>query len=1783
MTTEPDAQQEAAAAGDTTTDPLVDRATRLFEFLTRVQQLTVQPVRHIDSYAQNDGAVVWFHELPEHTAVAAAARGADPEPEQPLLTLDRVPRVAPPELPAELAPWIDGHLDRPDSQPELRQTAVLPPEDVDGEVDSDWPAKVLRLEDHPDLEDEFLNWLVDWEAWAAREREARPVRDLYNEVFRAYLTQSNAPEEWEAVAGVGALAWTPEDHDPVLRHCLTQPVEFDFDDDSGRLTVLPARDSEVAIELVMLDLHLWPDQPRLQELKQSAGDYASHILHRDHAGELARRLAHHLGAAAAYHDVDTPAEPGEAPNCCFAPALILRKRTRRGLIDVFQTIKGQLEDRGTVPDGLRILLDPDLAPGVTEVADPATGAWVEDGHDTYLPLPVNDRQRDVIRRVDGTAMTLVQGPPGTGKTHTAAALISHLLAQGKRVLVTAQTDQALKEVRGKLPADVRDLSVSVVGTGQQEMSDLKVAVRKLSQAASEYSPEEAKERTARALTAIEDLKQRKARTARELLEVREAETLRLSHAGYEGTLAEIAEQHAGQAERLGWLADITELSPAAPGAMNNAQALELLALLRDRGLQADEQEAHQDLPDIGQLPHPDRYADQLDHERQTAGRAEAQADARDHEAYEAVAGLEPVVRFQLRQRIDELAARADELARRNEQWLSDALADVRVGRLQTWQSRHDQVGSLTAQARPLVQRLGPLVDVTLATSNPKPLLPHAAAIREHLVSGKHLKLDTATHKPKQGLLTPKAIKNAEPLFDQVRVNGLPPTTIDALDTFTTWVEVTGLLEAADRAWPATIEIPAEDSLVERLSWHETELQILTEVMALGHDLLEEESRLAELGVPKPDWTDLRGVRRFAGLVDAADATEAHDAARGPLDELASLLADAARWPDAAPVVHQLHLAVRQGDAHEYRAGYQRLQRLLDVSAQVALRNELIDALISGNATLARQLTATPDDERWDERLASLEDAWRWASTASWIQQRSIADLNALQATYNTIEDQIHQQVAELAAVRAWSKAVHRLGQRQRADLTQYAQLVQAYGKTGGRYANERQRDIRDAMRRCRPSVPVWIMPLYRISQTLAVDADLFDVIVVDEASQAGLESTFLQYLAPKIVVIGDDKQNSPQAVGVNLQQMRALADQFLHDDRYKASWQDPKRSLFDEARMRFGDLITLTEHRRCVPDIIGFSNRIAYEPEGIRLLPVRQTGRNALPAIKPVLVDDGYLRGTRNKTNPAEVDAIVEQIEKCLADEAYDNMSFGVISLTGPHQAKAIEKRLMDRIDPREWQARDLRCGTAPDFQGSERNVMFLSMVTVLEEGRRYTPLTADRYVQQFNVAASRAQDQMWVFHSVRLEELNNRDDMRYQLLDYCSGISRRRSEEGEGHSISPVPEDRLVHPFESLFEQRVHNRIFDRGHTIIPQYEVGPYSIDLVVVGANGKLAVECDGDEWHGPDRYHADMARQRELQRCGWQFFRVRESEFIIDPAGALAPLWDRLDELDEATPEPAETILAKPAPPSEPTDDEPHQADVATPEEKSTPTPPSAGPDPDWVTPYPPDPRVSTDDAAPPATTTTPTQPALEPLDAPEPASADDGQGPADLDAANPLAHLGTVYATPSPYQHWDTDTSLVDVGTASSSQLRDGLREIVATEGPIIGRRLYHLYVQSSDGSRVGSAIRRTLNSAVHRMVKDGELVADDPLDEGGQMPKTYRLPDQPAIVLRELGDRSIHEVPPLELAARIRALRQPGDRGDDTFRRVLDAYDLTRLSAATRQTLERAASLLNYDDMRRRL
>ncbi len=266
------------------------------------------------------------------------------------------------------------------------------------------------------------------------------------------------------------------------------------------------------------------------------------------------------------------------------------------------------------------------------------------------------------------------------------------------------------------------------------------------------------------------------------------------------------------------------------------------------------------------------------------------------------------------------------------------------------------------------------------------------------------------------------------------------------------------------------------------------------------------------------------------------------------------------------------------------------------------------------------------------------------------------------------------------------------------------------------------------------------------------------------------------------------------------------------------------------------------------------------------------------------------------KRNDAEAAAIASLMSACLSNPAYltndkdEPTSFGVITLLGHEQATVIGEKLWEYLGdhaPDAFTKHRLLCGTAAQFQGDERDVIFLSMVDgPPEEGRHW--MTGDgpakRYRKRYNVAASRARNQLWVVHSLDPAAHLKEGDLRRRLIQHARdpGALMRAMEQQTART-------------ESELERRVLRWLQDAGYRVRAQWPVGALRIDLVVVGSDARLAVECDGERYHPPEKLSEDMQRQADLERLGWRFARIRGSVFFRDPESAMAPVMAKLQSM------------------------------------------------------------------------------------------------------------------------------------------------------------------------------------------------------------------------------------------------------------------------------------------------
>jgi very-short-patch-repair endonuclease len=406
------------------------------------------------------------------------------------------------------------------------------------------------------------------------------------------------------------------------------------------------------------------------------------------------------------------------------------------------------------------------------------------------------------------------------------------------------------------------------------------------------------------------------------------------------------------------------------------------------------------------------------------------------------------------------------------------------------------------------------------------------------------------------------------------------------------------------------------------------------------------------------------------------------------------------------------------------------------------------------------------------------------------------------------------------------------------------------------------------------------MPHWRISESLPPDFGCFDLVIIDEASQSDLSALPALLRADKVLIVGDDKQVSPDGVGLEEEKIRNLMSRYLANqvEHYRAQM-TPERSIYDLFKVVFAQSSTmLREHFRCVSPIIEYSKREFYNHE---LKPVRlpKSSERLDPPLVDVLVEDGFRKGD---INIPEAQYIVSEIKKICDDPAMKKRSIGVVSLLADKQALKVWEMLEDQVGPEKIEQHQIACGDARTFQGKERDIMFLSMIVSPGDAHAQS---RDSIAQRLNVAASRARDRMYLVRSIEMDQLSPNDKLRRNLLS---------------HFVTPYMQDEkrvenLRQLCESDFEREVYDILTERGYRVLPQVKVGEYRVDMVVEGHNdARLAIECDGDQYHGADRWDDDMHRQRILERVGWQFWRCFASTFVKSKKNVIAELLEVLTE-------------------------------------------------------------------------------------------------------------------------------------------------------------------------------------------------------------------------------------------------------------------------------------------------
>lgn len=1298
-----------------------------------------------------------------------------------------------------------------------------------------------------------------WRPWAKLAGEARCVTQAFTSVRALALELERRESDLELVWGHGIIHGRVGGE--VLRYPLvTTPVEIAVDPETGYLHVRPT--GPTRLEVAALSGLPTQGIDDLQSLSSPGGVVGFDPLDEEARAEFFGRALMALGGQPRVRRpgdgvLGVAWQGGLWVDDAFAITLRPRFSNVRGfLADLREhaTAGGALDFTGI---GAMAALLHEEPSSIVDPADPAE-SWSGSTQRPLMPLETNEDQEKIARELGAKKLVAVQGPPGTGKTHTIANLISHLVAHGKRVLVVAHKEEPLSEVRDKIPASLRALSVALMGASATQVNQMQAAVRQLMGVGSPTEAPAAAQRVDQVATALDAaiVKRGRLQASLRAIAARDGETLEV--AGLELRPLQVGEW-LGEHRDDGWLADRFAYPTACP--LSVTEVDEFLRLVHAINLR-DRLEAQQHLPGRDPLPTGTAlstlHAD-LDRLRDLEQALRARGLARDAHAHSAETFED------LR---DRAAALATSITARPA-WLVHLASSVanpatrdsygaQIARLQ------QDVDSVARLALPLA---GHAVTVDRA---------HVDTPREHVLVLTQLR-EQLTGKGSVSVFS-RDLKRAQ---KRNLVDGEGLHTGQDVALVIAAIQTGQTRQALALRWNQLAAQHSGPPAASAFPEHE----VTANLGALRQCLAEESviwatlrAALDRVVTSSPPEADALWLAETSNTLDQARALPRLQQLEASLSELTPQLRSGALQPTASALWASLQdaLAGRQwGEWDSLLAEAARLRELTGPAVRCAELARQLAAVAPATADAIGALAQRPTSG------ADLVAAWEWRSTAAWLDSViGTEEAASIGAAANDARGEIRRLIESLAEASARYALITGMTDRQRRALADWSAAIGKIGKGGssksaGHWTAVAQQKMQDAVE----GVPVWIMSWQRALTQFRGGTTPFDVVIVDEASQCDIRSLLVLTLGKRAVVVGDDKQISPTSF-VPVELVRDLIDRHLRGVP-SANFYEPSESMFNRAVSASNGALTLSEHFRCVPEIINFCSQRWYDG---RIQPLRAGAGAFAEPFRVVHTPEGIrgsLTGYGADVNQAEADALVDTVVELSRDPAYRDKTFGVISLlSSAKQEVYLQHKLLARLGEAEYARRRLKVGGSYTFQGAERDVIFVSMV--VDSNKRFGAFTGLDDQRRVNVAASRARDQVWIFHSATLPEFN-KDDIRRSWIEYASsGFSSQQQF------------DNLEDLCESGFEKDVLRQIVERGYAPVPQFRIGKYRIDFVIPLRNGaRIAIECDGDAYH--QDLDADMARQAILERVGrCEFFRVRGSVYGRDPVKSLDPLWRLLED-------------------------------------------------------------------------------------------------------------------------------------------------------------------------------------------------------------------------------------------------------------------------------------------------
>ena len=1380
---------------------------------------------------------------------------------QKILQIEKLPFLEPLAIDKELLEWISGDWT------DYKSPIKLLSEKITKENDA---SKVVNISKK---EKEILEKLLkDRKLWVEEQKKIEVVRNLFDTLYNKYLVLGRDSDSLELVVANGLVKVPNED---IYYPILLKKVNFSINTEKNIISITDASDNDFITQELYLNFLAEVENINLDKVFYLEDKIVENNIHpiskNDTIKDFFREFIHNLNPRAQFIEDTDKNNKENVITIEWKPILFIRKKDD-GKVEAINNIIKDIENGGEIPEYLSELV------GVIGSDKRA----VEPIPDILFTKETNNEQIEIIKSLYSHRAVVVQGPPGTGKTHTIANLLGHFLAEGKNVLITSQTKKALDVLKEKIPTDIQDLCISML---DDDSSDLGNSVESISEKLGYLNLETLKNEYEEIENQRNELKEDIKNIKRKIFNIKYQESHPIIYNNESITLKEAGEFLRKNQRELDRIPGIVSSGVTCP--INNENLTFLKSGYKKSVSKEEEKEIELGLNKLSDFWTLEEFKEMLENKKEIMSRLDLLLKNKKYHINDNLFYVD-----------DKMLIDLDKF--KNYSGI-DKIIPEDLKSIEDWKKDVCIAGTENSGDRKIwlefIKDIRRLYDLTNMTKDQ--LFKKEVVYKDIDVStAKKLIIGLKKGIERPGFFFKHRLRKArKQISDKVTINNriletlydcnvaLEYTTLIELkeNTKNTWnILMTGnsLLNKSDNKNLYKQLYSYADQMEYLLNWYDREKKtFLHKIENAGFEKLNiNKTEGSPIYVDEvnqifdfiPSLEELIAIGKIALEYREVDLKRSEY-----LVKIENII------KENSPLGREIKNAILNENTDKYS---ETLEKLRVLSEKEVLYKKYKDLLHSVKA-VANSWGEELENGLFNEKIENIYNVWRYKQISQKLKELAEKPYFNLQADILEKTEELKKLTIDLVTKKAWYNIIKFLEEKDNLAISQalkgWKQTVQKIGKGTGKNTNIHKKNAKEKMLLCQKVVPAWIMPLNKVFDTLNPVENKFDIIIIDEASQSDISSLILLYMAKKIIIVGDDKQVSPSDVGVNIDKINMFRRKYIkgkvaNDDLYGI-----RASLYSIVSTTFQP-ISLREHFRSVPEIIGYSNKTSYDNQ---ILPLRDSNSSIL---KPAIIDYKVAgkRDEKNKINKIEAETIVSLIEACLAMKEYKNSTFGVISLLGDEQAELIQNLIVQRIPATEIENHKILCGNSASFQGDERDVIFISLVDSSEEnkslrlvGEGVEGATRKRY----NVAISRAKDQLWIVHSIDKNALKE-GDLRKELFEYIDSLKENTFEKSA-----------IENSTASDFENEVARHLLEKNYNIKQKWKVGSYDIDMVAIYDDKKIAIECDGKTLnHTEEEVIANLEEQEILERCGWEFIRVRASEYFRNPEKAIKDLIIQLDD-------------------------------------------------------------------------------------------------------------------------------------------------------------------------------------------------------------------------------------------------------------------------------------------------